>query len=122
MEEMSLSEGWIAFVLNLVEKLGDKLFNGEDGSELYLELERKLDELSFDELKIAFKTLAGKYIGERNVRRFMGLARQIEKKLHTSTRFLILRTSPLSPLAKARSQTPTNTTNPEMMRYEFRVC
>jgi len=71
MEETNLSEGWIAFVLNLVERLAEKLFDGEDGAKLYSELDKKLDELSFDELKIAFKNLAGRYIAEKNVRRYM---------------------------------------------------
>ena len=79
--EEALSEGWIARCLNLVERLGDEFLRGNDGYDVYLELEKVLGELNLEELKTAFKTLAGKYIAERNTRIYLRtLADQILQK------------------------------------------
>jgi len=65
----------------LVERLGDEFLEGSDGHDVYLELEKVLGELNVEELKTAFKTLAGKYIAERNTRIYLRtLADQILRK------------------------------------------
>ena len=66
--EESLSEGWIARALFLIERLGDEFLNGRDGADVAQELFKVLDELNAEELKRLVKTLTGKYIAERNVR------------------------------------------------------